>query len=415
MIEPKNDLMIDSASDSMFDSLSVETSNEESPEMINLMILIPSMEGGGSERFTLHLLRQLPRNRYRITLLMVDRSGPLLSDIPSWIRTLGTAHSRVLKSLPALIGTIRRVKPDVVMSTLSHLNILMALARPLIPREIRVIARESNTISRNNANQPFPKLFDQLYRLFFSNLDGIICQSNDMFRDLMDNFHIPASKMKMIPNPVDNLTIAARADSMIRSGESPWPSSECIKLLACGRLHMEKGFDLLLRALALMNEKANHPDCSRYRSWSLRVIGHGPLRQELTDLTQELGLQNSVNFMGYVDDPIPWMAGADLFLLPSRFEGCPNALLENLAAGTPAVAFDCPGGINELITSPDIGFLAEKEDVNSLAASIFRAFEALENNSFSMKSIRSAVARHNMVRVINQYDDYISSMAVKHD
>src|SRR5690606_3578792 len=114
-----------------------------------------------------------------------------------------------------------------------------------------------------------------------------------------------------------------------------------VRLIAMGRLSPEKGFDLLIRAVALLRRQ--HPGCS------LTILGDGPEREPLEGLAEELGVAEAVSFGGQVRDPAAHLVRGDIFVLPSRFEGFPNALLEAMACGLAVVAADCPSGPRQLV------------------------------------------------------------------
>jgi glycosyltransferase involved in cell wall biosynthesis len=127
-------------------------------------------------------------------------------------------------------------------------------------------------------------------------------------------------------------------------------------IVAMGRLEPVKGFDLLLRAFAACRDR--HPD------WTLTILGDGKERQRLEALAKELGITAHVRLPGTVADPTPVLRRADLFVLSSRFEGFPNALLEAMALGVPVVATDCAGGI---VRHDVDGLLVPRDDPSALA------------------------------------------------
>src|SRR6185503_9467291 len=107
-----------------------------------------------------------------------------------------------------------------------------------------------------------------------------------------------------------------------------------------GRLSEEKGVDLLLEAMCHVIELIP--------TAKLTIIGKGALRDSLVRQCAVLGLEDCVTFSGFQSNPYPFLQKADVFVLTSRYEGLPNALLEALALGTPAVSVNCPGGVSEL-------------------------------------------------------------------
>ena len=131
-------------------------------------------------------------------------------------------------------------------------------------------------------------------------------------------------------------------------------------LLAVGRLHEQKGFDLLLQAWKPIEEK--------YPEWALRIVGEGPKREELEALVKTLKLKR-VALLGRTNEVINEYAQASLFVLSSRYEGLPLALIEAMWCGTPSIAFDCPNGPAALLTN-DRGWLVANGNISALSKQI---------------------------------------------
>lgn len=131
-------------------------------------------------------------------------------------------------------------------------------------------------------------------------------------------------------------------------------------LLAVGRLHEQKGFDLLLQSWQTLEKK--------YPEWTLRIVGEGPMRAELETQIQSMGLQR-VYLAGKVDNMAEEYAEASLYILSSRYEGLPLSLIEAMWSGLPCIAFDCPQGPAELLAE-DRGWLVPNGDITALTTQI---------------------------------------------
>jgi glycosyltransferase involved in cell wall biosynthesis len=142
-------------------------------------------------------------------------------------------------------------------------------------------------------------------------------------------------------------------------------------LLTVGRLAKEKGFDLLLEALHLVRE--------RFPTADLVIAGSGPEEAALKAQSFDLGLESAVRFAGHVNDPATLFPCASVFVLSSRQEGMPNALLEAVAGGLPIVATPASGGITEMLRNQPGTWLATDTSAHALAASLLKALGALQS------------------------------------
>lgn len=170
---------------------------------------------------------------------------------------------------------------------------------------------------------------------------------------------LPEEKVVVIPNPVD------LPPGVAEMTPPHWLPANYIA--AMGRLDRQKGFDLLLDAFQKIAPQ--HPDVH------VVVVGEGPERAALERLAEELHLADRVTMPGRVDAPWPVLAGCRGFVMSSRFEGYPNALLEAMALGAPVVSFDCPSGPGEMITDGVDGVLVEPENTARLAAAMDRVLQ----------------------------------------
>ena len=324
-----------------------------------LLFLIPTLTGGGAERVVVTLLQHLDRARFELTLAVVDtRNAAFRDQVPADVEFIDLGCRRVRQALPKLVRLLWRRRPEVVMSTLGHLNLALAIVRPLLPGGTRYVARETIVVSQGIGEYRRPQLWAWTYRRFYGRFDRVICQSRDMRDDLVDHHGFDPSRAVVIHNPVDHARIAAALAAAVQSAAPPGS----LQVVAAGRLVGQKGFDLLLDALAL----------ARRRDLHLTILGDGPLRAELGARAAARGIAERVYFAGFQRNPYPTLAAADLFVLSSRYEGFPNVVLEALACGTPVVATPALGGVRELLDGIAGCIVADEISAPALADALDR-------------------------------------------
>ena len=167
-------------------------------------------------------------------------------------------------------------------------------------------------------------------------------------------------------------------------------------LLAVGRLAPEKGFDSLLNAMVSVQKE--------FPKASLQIAGKGPEETALKALSRVLGLDATVHFAGYIDRPSTLFPTATLFVLPSRHEGLPNALLEAAAGGLPIVALPASKGLSELLRDQSGVWLAPTLSEDALAASLLAALRALRPGE---RFAHSFVEAFRIDRAIQAYERLI--------
>ena len=253
-----------------------------------------------------------------------------------------------------------------------HLNFLVLILRPLLRCPVRILIRQNGTASAALAG--LPRYNRLLYRLLYRRADCVLCQTAAMARDLRDSFSVPESRLSVLPNPVDTEALCVANPAPPEA----WP--DCgPHLLAVGRLSQEKGFDLLLKSLAIVRKQ--------FPSADLLIAGSGSEEPALKALRQTLSLDSAVSFVGHVTIPASYFPGATLFVLSSRHEGLPNALLEAAAAGLPIVSTVASAGLVELIRQQPGVWIATAPTAEALAGTLIAALTALEpgqrfNHSF---------------------------------
>ena len=274
-------------------------------------------------------------------------------DMASPSRNIIVAVTRTIVRIHRLRAALSFCAPDVVISFMTTTNLLTILSCRGLPSPVLVAERVF--LSKSPPRGIWRLLHQPLYRL----AAAVISQTQRGASELEARLKRPVA---VIHNPL----IPADLDSVrnpLKSGAIPEPRKEGVRrVLAAGRLTAQKGFDLLIAAFSRV--AATHPE------WILIILGEGPERSPLAEQIAHLELTDRILLPGLSREPQALMRHADLFVLSSRYEGMPNALLEAMSAGCPCISFDCEAGPAELIDHGVNGWLVPPEDVSKLATAL---------------------------------------------
>ncbi len=357
-----------------------------------LCVVMPALERGGAERVVLTILNNIDLDIFDVKLLVIENRGNYLEELRPEIQLDTLNIKRVSKSIFPLVRYLRKHKPNVVFSSLSHMNLILTLVKPFIPSNIKLIVRETSIPSIHNANFKFKSLVALLYRWGYNRVDKVICQCQYMKSDLHENFGIKNSQMTVINNPVD----AENIYSKLTDSNCDNTQKKKVNLIAVGSIEELKQYDHLLVALS----KLNNTD------WQCTILGSGSKLDDMKSLCKQLKIEGQVSFLGRVNNPYPYINESDALILTSKYEGFPNGVLEAITLGVPVLAYDCPGGIREIIVDGLNGKLIPMGDTDMLAQQISK----LDKNEFDKEKIAQlALKKFNSKYILNKYQEILMS------
>lgn len=352
-----------------------------------ILFILPDLETGGAERIVTTIANHLPRGKFVPKIALLRKEGGYLEFLKDDVEILDLKTQRIRHAIKPILSTIRKEKPEVVFSGFGEINAYLAFFTRFF-KKTKFIARETNVVSQH-VTRPEIKFFYKFYNYY----DKIICQSNDMQKDLLENFNINKEKMVKINNPVDFDFIHQK----LAISEKPISFHHEMKnVVAIGNLSARKGFDNLLNVFShLKNEKIQ-----------LHILGDGRDKEELHQMKTDLGLENVI-FHGQQKNPYQFLKFADLFILSSRYEGFPNVLLEAGACGVYALANNCPGGINEIIQPKINGEISEIENHEDFAKKIKDVLTKSRDKEVIVHSIQSRFSKD---IIMKKYEGILSEI-----
>lgn len=329
-----------------------------------ILMVLPDLERGGGQRVLLQLAESFVAVGREVHVVALLGGGPLRSEFPNvavlhelvhaGIRVRGFTLAR--HAFPELVSLMRTIKPDAVLSTMTGTNLLSVLARKRAHVRTRTALREASSLANVRS-----VLKRQAMRWLYRRADVLIAVSSGVATDLR-NLGLPDDRIRVIHNPVDRERLRYLADTgsaLQEVGSAPY-------VIALGRLTEAKDYPTLLRAYATSKLRQNH---------RLVIVGEGEQRAKLESLIDELSLTGHVLLPGAMNNPYRVLVDAALYVLSSRWEGYPNALLEALALGVPVVATDCRYGPCEILDGGRYGRLAPMGDPTALARAMDEEIE----------------------------------------
>lgn len=324
---------------------------------MRIVCLISSLGAGGAEKVMALLANHLA-SRHDVWLLTLEPPGtqpfhavdPRVSVCQLGLATLaGQGRLRaVWARFAAIRSKIAGLRPDVVLSFMDTMN-MMAIGAG-ITTGIPVVVSE-----RVDPAQHRIGMAKSLARRMLYPFARTCVVQTTRIRDFSCRSWVP--RPVVIPNPVPAVVQTANPSQASADG--------CHRIVALGRLHRQKGFDILIEAFRRVAK--DRPD------WSLTIYGEGEERTALQAQIDAAGLADRIALPGLTTEAAAALSGAHILAFPSRYEGFPNALAEGMAAGLPAIGFRNVSGVEDLIVDGETGLLADDADpVAALAAALAR-------------------------------------------
>lgn len=323
----------------------------------HLVCVIPSLGHGGAQNVLVNLITFIKShhseknidnlNDYQITIIVFKDKSTSFYDLPKHCNlielsssTTQTSSFKELIRLPAALRRhLKQLNPNLVLSFLDIANFPTLIA--CIGLEARVVISER----QDPSHYRLAKIRSIARLLLYHLADTIVVQTDRIASQMPPFTH---KKIKIIPNPIPSTGFIPNAVTR---------KEKKLFIIALGRLEKQKDFLLLLKALSIIKEDLGN--------WELEIYGEGSQRTELNKFIETSGLNKNATLFPATKSVMDKLATADLFILPSKFEGFPNVLAEAIAAGLPSIAFSDVSGANELIKDHYNGVLVRDNEHNA--------------------------------------------------
>jgi len=328
---------------------------------MHVSLIITHLGGGGAAKVVANLAEGLSAYGIQVDIVQL-RQGREKFEVNESVRIIDIGASKVYYSIPTLIKYLNCECPDAVLSSVNTVNIVTLVATKLSSVSPRIVISEHNTLSvSTEASQDIrTRLLPHLMRFTYPWADSIVTVSNGVASDLRSFYPKIEELISVIHNPVVTPRLIEKSEGVVNHD---WFSdSQYCVILGVGELVEQKDFPTLIRSFALVKKSVQNA--------KLVILGEGQSREELTKLSKDIGVHDSIWMPGFVSNPYKYMSSADVFALSSRWEGLPTVLIEALACGCPVVSTNCPSGPNEILDGGKYGELVPVGDVEKLAEAI---------------------------------------------
>ena len=345
---------------------------------IKILFIASSLRGGGAERVFINIMNSLSPDKYDIKLILTshEKIPEELLQSKILIKNYNKKHAK--SAFLQLYHEIKSNKPDYLFTTHFPVAYMLSIFKFLFKRKFKVIVRIAVPPSEYPRNGLKTNILHIIAIILYRYVDIIVTQSEYMKNDVIKSYSLKPGKVIVIRNIIDH-------EYLQRKGSEFYPTemnSRNYNVISAGALYSIKGFDLLIKSIALLQNK--NPN--------IRLFILGDERYEtgykayLKKLIKELELTQIVFLLGHKENPYPYYKNADLFVLSSRKEGFPNVVLEALYYGTPVVATNCVD-FSGVITESANGYIVQKESHITIAEGINNAILNLnKSNAFTIQN-----------------------------
>jgi len=341
---------------------------------IHITFILPDLSAGGAQRILTFVAEHIDPSKFEHTFIITGFKKESDYNVEN-INVIYLNKSRVLKAIFPLIKFLKNKKPQIVITSIYHLNVLAAFISIGFPK-IKFIAREASILSTRSNK----KFIGFIVKHAYKRIDCLVCQSEDMQNDMINNYNVTPIKIVLINNPITEKFLPK-----IENGKS----NNELKIITVGRLSPVKGYDRIIEVLS----KLKFP-------FHYLIIGKGPEKENIFNLIKEKGLINQVSYIEHTKNVSSYLKQNDVFLQGSYSDGFPNALVESCVVGTPIVAFNALGGIKEIIENGENGFI-----IHSIEECVEKLTELSTDFTFSPKRVNQIVTeRFNSKKIIGQYE-----------
>jgi glycosyltransferase involved in cell wall biosynthesis len=377
--------------------------------MKKVNFLIGKLSSGGAERvvsnLSLNMDKQIEKN-----IILFGENQQIIYDYSGQIISLDKSNSRKLKNkIITLLNRVKDIRKIIresqapMISFLEYSNILNLLTKS----SGKTIISVRNHMTKKHSKGIKSFFWRCTIKYLYKYADELIVESKEIKNDLIVNYKIPSEKINLIYNSYPIEDIKEKSLKNYHFNKLKFDTNQKF-IWTVGRLNTQKGHKYLIDVFSLgLNQ---NPDVK------LVVVAVGPLKAELVGQCERLEIVDAVYFVDFIDNPFEIVSSARAFVLSSRFEGFPNALLEAMVCETPVIATDCPSRPKEILGEGkhNHGFLIgnlDSQNIEETKKDLYEKITLLLNDNIIYEDYKNrAIARSNdfnIKKIIKQWEKLI--------
>lgn len=350
----------------------------EEYENLKITIFNFSLSGGGTEYMLSVLYNKLSEiKKYKVNLLLCKKGGHYDNKIINKNNLIFLNKERVIFSITNLYKFLKNSKTKILITSMLHTNIVAIIIKLILFPKLKIIIRESNTISVKSYYDKSlkSKILNFLAKIFYKKADAIIAPTNVIKNDLIENYNVNSNLIHRIHNPYDFKEIKKLSKKNIYSKEKKLLRDKY--LLSIGRLHPQKNFPFLIKIFKSI------VSIKKFENFKLFIVGDGKDKNKLQKQINKFKLGKKIKLLGFQKNPFVFMKRCKLFILTSIYEGHSNVLIHSQYLNNKILSSSAFGANREVLSSN--GTIYNSQDPKKVAKLAIKVLESKEKKISTTK------------------------------
>ena len=353
-----------------------------------IAVFVNSLEIGGTESVTLVFVNELIKYNFKVDLILLKKKGYYLKFLDKRVNVVNLNKKRLLFSFFVFFKYLKKNNPDIILSHLTHINVFVLFFKIFLKMRFKIFINETTTVSlkKKHSNKFRHSILNLIIPFFYPKAAKVIVPSLGVKQDLINTYKVKNKKIAVIPNPVDINFIKSQSKKKINLSIK----KKIPLLVSMGRLIPDKDFLSMIKAVQ---------DTLKIKKIHLLIMGKGIQKNFLNFEIKKNKLNNNIQLLGEIKNPFPILSKAKIFILTSRREGMPTALLQAIALKKMVISTNCPSGPKEIMSKLNCGYLAEVGNVSDIKKGILKGL----NNKIKKADHDKFLKNYHISYIIKKY------------